>query len=88
MDKTPSQLFREFLAKLRESGSNIPSADNEVALILRDALDILQPDDDDGAETATSLYMDFDVIATECYHQQKLEDAQHPQQPLNFESPS
>ena len=86
-DKTPSQLFREFLAALRATGTNIPSSDDDVALLLRDALDIVQPDGDDDAETATNLYMDFDVVATECRHQIQLEASQRPL-PLDLGSPS
>ena len=75
MYDTPTQLFRAFLAKLRETGTEIPLDDNEVALLLRDGLEILQPMEDKSAAAATNLFMDFDVIATEAFHQILIERA-------------
>lgn len=75
MNKTNSELFRAFLAGLRDSGTEIPLPDNEVAIMISSALDILSPDSDEVAEAATALANDFDVLAIEIHHQILIEEA-------------
>lgn len=65
---THSERFTEFLQALRDSGSAIPASDGQCAVLIADALDLLDPEhDDDGIAdrlqtTCQGLAEDFRVI--------------------------
>lgn len=66
-----SQRFSQFLSQLRSSGSDYPVTDHHCALLIADALDLLQPlHDDECVEAqlqaaAENLASDFRVLAEE-----------------------
>lgn len=71
----PHIYFGLFLLALRREGHAIDQPDNaEVAQLIADALDIIQPDDDTNAITAPSLSISFAMIAQDIRDVQEAHD--------------
>lgn len=70
---TLSQLFAGLLAAARKAGHEIPLDDAEVAQLVADALDIVQPDDEETADAAPYLANTFWMLAEDL----RAEDAEY-----------